>query len=420
MVAAPQLQSHPLTSTYDADIAIVGAGIVGATLACALKDSGLKVVLIEAKPPDVAASKGQSYALTLMSGKIFDSLGVWDEILPQIVTFDRIHLSDCNEWVVNFTPEDLGGDHLGYVGEHGVILRALQRQINQSVQIEWICPAEVERVAYFPDCARVTVTRDGRSEQIKTRLVVATDGARSPIRESAKINTQGWRYWQSCVATTIKTEKPHHNVAFERFWHTGPMGVLPLPGNRCQVVWTAPHEEARILQQLDEQEFLRRLEFRTGGMLGRLELAGPRFVFPVQLMQGDRYVDRRLALAGDAAHCCHPVGGQGLNLGIRDAAALAQVLLAADEENEDIGTVEILQRYQRWRKPENWLILGFTDLLDRMFSTSWFPVVFVRRFGLVMLQRLRPLRYLSLRLMTGLLGRTPSRVSAVGDRANTV
>jgi 2-octaprenyl-6-methoxyphenol hydroxylase len=230
---------------------------------------------------------------------------------------------------------------------------------------------------------------------------------RSQIRTSAGITTKGWQYWQSCVTARIKTEKPHNNTAFERFWSSGPMGVLPLPGNRCQVVWTAPHAEAKALKELDKAEFLWLLEQRTGGLLGHLELESDRFVFPVQLMQSDRYTQPRLALIGDAAHCCHPVGGQGLNMGIRDAAALAQILQAATQQGEDIGDVQVLRRYERWRKLENWAILGFTDVLDRMFSNNWLPVVTTRRFGLWILQNIHPFKSLALRLMTGLLGRTP-------------
>jgi 2-octaprenyl-6-methoxyphenol hydroxylase len=185
------------------------------------------------------------------------------------------------------------------------------------------------------------------------------------------------------------------------------MGVLPLQGNRCQVVWTAPHAEAQALKDLDEKEFLALLERRTAGLLGRLELDSDRLLFPVQLMQSDRYIQPRLALIGDAAHCCHPVGGQGLNLGIRDAAALAQVMQDAHQRSEDIGAVTVLKRYERWRKQENLAILGFTDCLDRLFSNSWLPVVAIRRLGLWMLRRVRPLKIFALQLMTGLRGRFP-------------
>jgi 2-octaprenyl-6-methoxyphenol hydroxylase len=210
---------------------------------------------------------------------------------------------------------------------------------------------------------------------------------------------------------TIKPEKPHNNIAYERFWPSGPMGVLPLPGNRFQVVWTSPHKEAKALSELDEKLFLQELEHRTAGILGRLELEGSRYVFPVQLMQSDRYTQPRLALVGDAAHCCHPVAGQGMNLGIRDAAALAQVLQFAHQQGEDIGDIQVLKRYERWRKHENLVILGFTDFLDRMFSNNLLPLVALRRLGLWILRRVRPFKSYALQLMTGLRGRHPELAS---------
>lgn len=392
------------------DVAIVGAGIVGATLACAMKDSGLQVVLIDAQPQALAASRRQAYALTLLSGKIFKGLGVWDEIASQITTFRQIRLSDCDRSIVQFYPQDLGTDALGYVGEHSVILSTLHKHLNPTANLHWVCPADVTQVHYHPETVEIDLNlkNDPQTPQrLTARLLVAADGAKSAIRTQAGISTKGWKYWQSCVAFTVKAEKSHQNIAHERFWYTGPMGVLPLPGNRCQIVWTAPHSEAQALKDLDEPAFLNLLQQRTGGLLGRLELVSPRYVFPVQLMQSSQYVQSRLALVGDAAHCCHPVGGQGLNMGIRDAAALAQVLTQAHQQGADIGSLDTLKTYETWRKRENLAILGFTDFLDRTFSTSWLTVITLRRFGLWMLRTIPPVRYLTLRLMTGLLGRTP-------------
>src|SRR4028119_2049411 len=410
------LKTTPQTD-FDYDLAIVGGGIVGTTLACALKNAGLSVVLIEAQPLSVEAKKPQAYNLSLLSGRIFEGIGVWDKILPQITTYRQIRLSDADHaGIVQFRPSDLGTDALGYIGEHRLLLNSLYDFLAECPNINWLRPAEVVDVEYQASGVEIQVKVAGEYRQLRTRLVVAADGARSHIRTAAGIGTKGWQYWQSCVTARIKTEKPHNNTAFERFWPSGPMGVLPLSGNRCQVVWTAPHAEAQALKELDEKEFLALLEHRTGGLLGRLELESQRFLFPVQLMQSDRYTQSRLALIGDAAHCCHPVGGQGLNMGIRDAAALAQVLQDAALQGEDIGDIQVLKRYERWRKLENWTILGFTDFLDRLFSNNWLPLVATRRLGLWMLQRIHPFKFLALRLMTGLMGRPPELATVRSNR----
>jgi 2-octaprenyl-6-methoxyphenol hydroxylase len=249
---------------------------------------------------------------------------------------------------------------------------------------------------------------ENRRYALKTKLAVGADGARSQIRQQAGIKTRGWKYWQSCVAFTIGHNAPRNDIAFERFWETGPMGILPLPGNRCQIVWTAPHAEAQKLYEMPVGDFLTRLAAHTQGVFETITLVGDRRLFPVQLMQSVRYVQPRLALVGDAAHCCHPVGGQGLNLGIRDAATLAQILTTAHHQGRDIGDLSVLQTYQHWRRRQNWITLGFTDLLDRLFSNNLLPAVAVRRLGLIILNRAIPLKHLSLRLMTGLLGKPPA------------
>ncbi len=401
---------------YDYDIAIVGGGIVGLTLACALKDSGLRVVLIEAKPHSVAAKKGQAYAVHLLSGWIFDGIGVWDKILPQIATCRQVCLSDADyPDVVEFQLSDLGTEALVYVAEHQALLTPLQDLLQECPNVSYLCPVEVVKTQYEPDGVEIALLIGTKSRTIRTRLLVAADGARSRIRTWAGIKTRGWQYWQSCIVAFVKPEKPHNDTAYERFWPSGPFAILPLPGNRCRIVWTAPHEEAKALVALDDERFLAELNRRYGDQMGQLELEGDRFIFSVQLMQSDHYVVPRLALIGDAAHCCHPVGGQGLNMGIRDAAALAQVLQSAHESGEDIGNLQVLKRYERWRKQENLTILGFTDFLDRIFSNNWLPLVVVRRLGLWMLQRVRPLKIFALKLMTGLGGRPPQLAQRILD-----
>lgn len=395
-------------SNLDYDVAIAGSGIVGLTLACMLKSSGLRIALIDAQPQTAGLDQRRAYAITLMSGRILSGLGIWDQILPQITTFRQIRLADerCPA-VVNLQPEDIGTAELGYVGEHGVLVKALLDALATAENITWLCPATVTSVNYQADAAELSVTLGEESRQIRTGLLVAADGSRSSIRQWAGISTHGWQYWQSCVTAVIRPEKSHENIAREHFWTSGPFATLPLPGNRCQIVLTAPHAEAKRWLEVDEAAFLAELDRRYDGQLGKLELLGNRALFPVKLMQSRQYARPRLALVGDAAHCCHPVGGQGLNLGIRDAAALAQVLQAAHQRGEDVGHWRILKRYERWRQLENLAILGFTDLLDRCFSTRWLPLVMIRRLGLRGMQQIRPLRQLALRLMTGLMGRHP-------------
>ncbi len=391
------------------DLAIVGGGIVGLTLACALKDTGLKIVLIEAKPRDAGLQFRRAYAITLMSGKIFAGLGIWDEILPQITTFQQISLADEHyPAVVRLQPEDLGTDELGYVGEHHVIVQALLNRLEGAESITWICPAEVQQADYQADRVTLTLSIAGELQTVQTRLLVAADGSRSPLREAAGILTKGWQYWQSCITAVIRPEKSHGNIAREHFWASGPFATLPLPENRCQIVLTAPHAEAKKWLEVEESEFLAELERRYDGQLGKIELLGDRLLFPVKLMQSDRYTLSRLALVGDAAHCCHPVGGQGMNLGIRDAAALAQVIKTAHQRGEDVGSLKVLRRYERWRKFENLMILGFTDFLDRFFSNTVLPIVLVRRLGLHVMGAIRPLRFLALKLMTGMSGKSPA------------
>jgi 2-octaprenyl-6-methoxyphenol hydroxylase len=408
---ASALRNREITPIeLDYDIAIVGGGIIGNTLAVALQNSGASVVSIESQAASISVTKNRAYVMSMLSGQIFQGLGMWERILPQVTQFSQIQISDADyAGVVKLYPQDLGTDTLGYAASHEVLLTALQEKMRSADNINVLCPAQVVGVEYTPTGAHISiVTPDSDTPKtIRTKLVIAADGANSTLRANAGIQTAGWNYWQSCVTATIVPEKPHQSVAYERFWYAGPIGVLPLADGRCQVVWTAPHQQAQTLRDLPESEFLTQLEHCTGGLLGKLTLDGQRWLFPVKLMQSQQYTAPRLALVGDAAHCCHPVAGQGMNLGIRDAAALAEILIAAHAAGEDIGSDKVLKRYTRWRKPENWAILAFTDFLDRMFSTSLFPIVLVRRLGLFLLDRVPGCKYLALRLMTGLAGKIP-------------
>lgn len=392
----------------DYDLVIVGGGLAGLTLACALKDSGFRIALLEARPHSAAASKGQAYHISLMSSRIFQGMGVWDLMRPEINAIEQIRLSDQTDpGIVQFTLADLGVSALGYVAEHRVLLESLQTFVKTCRNVAYCCPAELVHTDYHPNGVELTVRQSETTVQVRTKLLVAADGARSPIRQNVGIPTDGWQYWQSCVVAFIQPGKSHQNIAYERFWADGPFAILPLPNNICRIVWTAPKAKAAEIAALSDAEFLALLKQRYGDQMGELSLLGDRYVFPVQLMQSRHYVQPHLALIGDAAHCCHPVGGQGINLGIRDAAALAQVLQTAQAKGEDIGSLQVLHRYERWRRPENFVILGFTDFLDRCFSNNIGPIVGLRRLGLRVMQAIQPVKLLALRLMVGLLGQVP-------------
>jgi 2-octaprenyl-6-methoxyphenol hydroxylase len=408
---APTIDPISTVATQlDYDIAIVGGGIIGNTLALALQNSELRVVSIEAQAESISVAKGRAYVISMLSGRIFEGLGIWKEVLPQVTQFSQIQISDADyAGVVKMYPQDLGMTALGYAASHEVLLTALQAKLHTAANITTMCPAQVVAVDYTATGAEITIQTPDTDTPIKIRtsLVIAADGAKSTLRERAGIETSGWNYWQSCITATITPELPHQNVAYERFWYDGPIGVLPLADGRCQVVWTAPHQQAAALRDLPASEFLQQLEHCTGGLLGKLELDSQRWLFPVKLMQSKQYTAPRLALIGDAAHCCHPVAGQGMNLGIRDAAALAEILVTAHQSGADIGSDAVLNRYANWRKPENWVILAFTDFLDRTFSHRILPIVIIRRFGLLLLNRIPVFKYLALRLMTGLAGKIP-------------
>jgi 2-octaprenyl-6-methoxyphenol hydroxylase len=394
--------------TYD--LVIVGGGIVGVTLAAALEHSGLSVLIVEAQQKAEAIAKGQAYAIQLSSSRLWDAMGVWSAIEPQVQCFKRVHLSDAEDkHVVQFTPADLNLPVLGHVAEHRVLLQALMDKLQTCENVDWCCPAQVEQTFVNSDYTELTLKMldSDAWRTVRARLVVGADGAKSQVRQQAGIQTRGKAYWQSCVVATIKPEKFHDNVAYERFWPSGPFAILPVSDTHCRIVWTAPHAEAQALLALSDDEFIDALTERYGTHMGRLTLEGDRFAFPAKLVHSCEYVRSRVALVGDAAHSCHPVGGQGLNLGIRDAAALAQILRLAQAQGKDIGSLKVLQRYQRWRRRQNILALGFTDVLNRVFSNRIWPIVVVRRLGLRLMSLIPFVKVTSLRFMAGLLGKAP-------------
>lgn len=394
--------------TYD--LAIIGGGIVGLTLACALRHSGLRIAVIEAQTVEQAAGRQRAYAFSPLSAEILRGLGLWEQVGPQLTPFQQVKLSDADySKVVTFRPEDARRDAVYYSAEHPVLMTALQRAVAEAKTVDYWCSTGLTSLDSSETDVKLLVEQAGQPYVFQAQLVIGADGSQSQIRQTAGIRTQGWLYSQSCITAVLQPRSPQTAIAYEKFWPSGPFAILPISQNRCQIVWTAPHAEAEALLALPRSQFMAELQQRLGDQLGEVTLLNEPFLFPVRLMQSRQYVRPRLALVGDAAHCCHPVGGQGLNMGIRDAAALAEVLQRAAEQGEDLGSLAVLKRYERWRRTENWVTLGLTDLLNRAFSNQWLPLVIVRRCGIWILDTVKPLKRLALRLMTGFFGKLPAQ-----------
>ncbi len=405
MTASPSILANA-TATATYDLVIVGGGIVGLTVACFFHDQNLRVAIIERESQSQAANKNQAYALHLSSKQVFEQLGLWDTLEPKLQAFTQVQLSDAHyPCVVQYQAKDIQSQTVGYVATHQALLQELQTHINSAKNITYLCPYTLQAISTTDAYTLVTLTDDhDNSLAVQTRLVIAADGSQSPLRQQAGIQQQGWAYPQNCLVATLAFDQPQPATAYERFWPTGPLGVLPLSPYQYRIVWTLPTAQAQQTLAMSDPEFIQALQPQLDPGMGKFRIVGQRFQFPTKLRQSRTYIKPRLALVGDAAHSCHPVGGQGLNLGIRDAAALATVIRQAQQNQEDFGSSQVLRRYQHWRLWQNWLTLAFTDVLNRLFSNQAGGIVQLRRLILHLLKQSRLLRYLSLRFMAGLWG----------------
>jgi len=392
----------------DYDIAIIGGGMVGATLACALGGSRLRVAVVEpvAAPRQFPAGDFdiRVSAITRATQNVFTAIGAWDGMAARCVQpYEAMHVWDaCGSGAIHFDCTELGEPDLGHIIENRVILAALLDRLASFGNIDFLCPASATGMQLGEDAAQLFLA-DGRI--IAAKLLVGTDGTTSWVREQAGIDSTGWAYDQTAVVATVKTSQHHQNAAWQRFLPSGPLAFLPLPEGYSSIVWSTSHAQAEVLRTLPSAQFLDELQLAFGDALGRMESVGPRGAFPLRLQHADRYVLPRLALAGNAAHALHPLAGQGLNIGILDAAALVEVLLSAGRK--DIGSLALLRRYERWRKGDNIAMVGAMDVFKRLFSNDTAPLVQLRNAGLAMADRLGPVKNFFVRRGMGLAGDLP-------------
>lgn len=393
------------------DILIGGGGLVGASLACALSGHGLRIGLIEAVPygePGQPSYDDRAIALAAGTQRIFTGMGLWPALESRVTPIHRIHVSDRGRFgFARLDRAEEGVPALGYVALGRDLGAVLSERLAACADVELIAPARVSGVESGVDAAQVRVADDTGERVLATRLLVAADGAQSTLRDLLEIPTTTWEYGQTALIANITPERPHANVAYERFTDTGPLALLPMSDDRCALVWTLRDDQVETILALDDTAFLARLQERFGQRLGRLLRVGRRSAYPLRLVRARESVRPRLALIGNAAHTLHPIAGQGFNLGLRDVAALAEVLLDARRDGRDIGAAAVLARYSDWRQGDHRRVIAFTDGLTRVFASPLPPLAMARDLGMLALDLCPPAKRLFARLTMGRAGRLP-------------
>ena len=398
---------------FDTDIAIVGGGLNGPTLALALAQIGLRVTLIDRLPAatrEDAAFDGRSYALALTSTRMLGALGIWDDVKSHAQPMLEIKVTDGragegpSPFFMHFDHAEIEEGPMGHMVEDRHLRRALAEAVSAEARIARLDGETV--IAQDAAPAGVTLTlEDGKT--LRTRLVVGADGRASGTATRAGIKRIGWDYAQTALVCAIAHEKPHHGVAHQFFMPPGPLAILPLTENRSSIVWSETAANAAHIHALPDEGYLDVLRPRFGDFLGEISLAGARYTYPLSLSLAHSMVAPRVALLGDAAHGVHPIAGQGLNAGMRDVAALAEVIADAQRRGQDVGSTTVLEQYQLWRRFDNTALALATDSFNRLFSNDNPLLRGLRDLGMAAINAAPALRRGFIREAAGLTGDLP-------------
>jgi 2-octaprenyl-6-methoxyphenol hydroxylase len=382
------------------DIVIAGGGTAGLAAALALRSAApdLTVTVVDIRAFDAAPGNGagdqRASAIAAAARRMLEALGVWPAVAREAQPIVSMEVTDSKTGdavrpvFLTFDGAAEEGEPFAHMVPNNVLLGALTAAA-KAAGVEMIAPDSVDRFDVLPERVDITL---GSGKVIEARLLVAADGARSRLRALAGIKTTTWRYRQMAIVTYVRHERPHDGVAIEHFLPAGPFAILPLTKNRSSIVWTEQADDAKRLLKSDDFVFLTELERRFGHRFGAIELDGPRQGFPLGLILARDFVQPRFALLGDAAHAIHPIAGQGLNLGFRDVAALSETVIDAHRLGLDIGAVDVLERYQSWRRFDTWQMGVTTDVLNRLFSNRNPVLRAARDIGLGLVDRMPGLK----------------------------
>jgi 2-octaprenyl-6-methoxyphenol hydroxylase len=394
-----------------ADIIICGGGMVGLPLGIAAAQGGLKVVVVDALAPAQmldAGFDGRVSALAYASVRMFQALGIWPHLQAHAQPIAEILVTDgkadgpASPFSLHFDSREVGAPALGQIAENRHIRAALHAALPANLSL--IAPASVTRLETTGGHVTAHLSN---GETIEAALAVAADGRDSKLRAAQGIGVIGWSYPQTGIVATVAHERSHNGVAYEHFLPSGPFAILPMTENRSSLVWTERADKAPAMLALDDASFNAEVARRFGPHLGATQVKGGRWSYPLSFHLARDFVRPRFALAGDCAHGIHPIAGQGLNLGLKDAAALAETLLDAARLGRDLGALDTLKRYERWRRFDSFALAASTDALNRLFSNDIAPLRHIRDLGLGIVDAIGPARRFFMRHAGGDIGKLP-------------
>ena len=393
------------------DIVIAGGGMIGTSLALALQPLGVSVAVVEAVARRAAGQPSfddRTTALSRSTQRMFEAMGLWDEIVAASTPIKSIHVSDKGRFgFSHIDAREQNVEALGYVVVNRVLGEVLQSHLETASGVEVLCPARIVDVEPGPQRTAITVEDDNERETHFCKLVVAADGANSGVRDMLGITAQQSQYGQRAVIGNLLTEKPIANRAYERFTVQGPLAVLPIPDDRAGFIWTVSDSDAERILALGDDAFLAELQDEFGYRLGRFSKVGKRVAYPLVLSKALRLSATRSVLVGNAAHGLHPVSAQGFNLGMRDVASLCDCIADALAEDVELGDSQLLARYSDWRKADQKKLVRFTDSLVKIFGSRSLPLRVSRNAGMLGFDLIPGVRSLFAKHTMGLAGRLP-------------